>query len=94
MLHFFWDFLGFVADGRKLHFQDRLVKADDIASVDVADDAVLPVINHHIDESQRLAVALVGDFAAKGKGLGKQGFHQKKEQNEGKNPDAEGVLHS
>ena len=88
------DFLGLVADGRKFHFQDGLVGRNRIASVNVADDPDLSFINHHIHESQGLAVAFVGDFSAEGKCLRKQGFRQKKEWKEGKNPDAREMLHS
>ena len=58
------DVFGLVADGRELHLRDGLIGCDAISAVDVADDALLPVVDDHVDEGQWLAIAFIGDFAA------------------------------
>ena len=87
----------FVTNVRECDFCDGSVGGDFVFSVDVADDALLPFIDDHVDKCQGLTVFLVGDFSAEGVALSKQSAgdsNQQKKQEERKDVCAEERLHS
>ena len=68
------DVFGLIADGRELHLRDGLVGCDAVSTVDVANDALLPVVDDHVDEGQGLTIAFIGDFAAQSMRLTEKRF--------------------
>ena len=58
-----------ISDGGEGNFGNRFVSGDLVFAVDVADDALQPFVDDHIDKGQGLMVFGVRDFSAEGMAL-------------------------